>query len=295
MLLFNIMLLTLSASLSTAEGVIAVFSSELAPYRQAFGGFQEVLAERKISAPVIEHVLAREGADNVARELVREKPALVFAIGPDAAKFAKERVRNVPVVFSMVLHADPFVGRNITGVSMEIPAATKLEKISRILPGAERVGVFYSEASAPLFREIEQAGKALGFRAVGKEVTSGKDLPEAFKELAPRIDMVFMVPDTRIYFPKSIEFLLVESLKKNLPVIGLAESYTRAGALISFEADYEIIGRQAGEMAVRILGGDAPQNVEPPRLRRIKTSVNHIVAERMRIKLSPQALKELAQ
>jgi len=65
-----------------------------------------------------------------------------------------------------------------------------------------------------------------------------------------------MVADTKIYFPKSIEHLLREGLSRKIPVIGLSSSYTKAGSLISFDCDYEDLGRQTAEFALRILAGE---------------------------------------
>jgi putative ABC transport system substrate-binding protein len=75
----------------------------------------------------------------------------------------------------------------------------------------------------------------------------------------------------------------------------LAASYSRAGALISFEADYRDIGRQAGAMALRIIDGENPASIKPATPRGIKTSLNLAVAKRLRISLDAAAVKEAAE
>lgn len=265
--------------------VTAILSSGIAQYGQAFDGFQEAVRERKGALPIVAHNLEKEGG------IGSDKPRLVFAVGPEAVKFVRERVKTVPVV-AMVLRPQPLAAANIAWVSLEIPVRVKLEKIRNMLPNVTRIGVVYSAASAPLYREAVQGCKALGLQAVGREVDSGMELPEAFKEIAPRIDLFLMLPDTKVFFQKSIEYLLVEGMKNRVPVVGLAASYTRAGALISFEADYRDLGRQAGEIAVRIIGGERPANIEPARPRRVRTSLNLAVAEREGVRIDPQAIKE---
>lgn len=275
--------------------IAIVLSSDIAPIRQALEGFREVVRERKGSLLTDEHLLDKVGGDAIVQHILAEKAILVFAIGPDAARLAKERLRDVPVVFAMVLNPQPLLDRNVTGVSLEIPAQAKLEKIRKFLPDAGRVGVIYSKASAAQYREAAQAAKALGLRMVGREVDSGKELPAAFGEMAQQIDIFLMLPDTRVFFPKSIEYLLVEALKNRVSVIGLAASYTRAGALLSFEADYREVGRQAGELAVRIIEGAKPATVDPAAPRRVKSSVNLAVAARLGIRLDPQATIEASE
>lgn len=275
--------------------IAIVLSSDIAPIRQALEGFREVVRERKGSLLTDEHLLDKVGGDAIVQHILAEKAILVFAIGPDATRLAKERLRDVPVVFAMVLNPQPLLDRNVTGVSLEIPAQAKLEKIRKFLPDAGRVGVIYSKASAAQYREAAQAAKALGLRMVGREVDSGKELPAAFGEMAQQIDIFLMLPDTRVFFPKSIEYLLVEALKNRVSVIGLAASYTRAGALLSFEADYREVGRQAGELAVRIIEGAKPATVDPAAPRRVKSSVNLAVAARLGIRLDPQATIEASE
>lgn len=272
--------------------VFVVFSADIAPYRQAFDGFKEALREKNESVRIVEGSLDKEGGEGIVQQIGKEKPQLIFAIGPDAAKIAKEKTRDIPVVFAMVLSPEPLAGPNVTGVSLEITARAKLERIKRILPNARRIGIIYSPGSAHLYREVVHGCKAVGLQPVGKDINSGKELAEGFRDMARQIDLFLMIPDTKLYFPKSIEYLLIEALKNNVPVIGLAASYTRAGALISFEADYRDLGRQAGEIAIRIIGGEKPQNIEPSRPRTIKTSVNLVVAERLGIKIDPQVTGE---
>lgn len=272
------------------DELIAVFSADIPPYRQAFDGFKAVVKGRQVRT--LEHDLAKEGADGVARQIGEQRPLLVFAIGPEAAKFARERVGNVAVVYAMVLNTERLGGPHSTGVSLDIPVHAKLEAARRILPRAARVGVIYSPASSRLFKGAAQALRGLGMQSVGREVESGKELPEAFGKIVHQMDLILMIPDTKVYFPKSIEYLLVEALKNKVPVIGLAASYTRAGALISFEADYHDVGKQAGEMALRIMDGEKAGDIEPSRPRKIKSSLNLAVAERLGVKIDAQVIRE---
>lgn len=293
-LLTFLLLLTLSApwpALAGHGGVSVILSSDIPPYRQAFEGFKGAVQGKNGAARFFEHNLAKEG-DGVMERIADEHPLLVFAVGPEASKLARERIRNLPVVSAMVLNAESLAGPNATGVSLDIPVRMKLEKIRRILPNAGRIGVIYSPASAHIYGEISQACRALGLQAVGREIASGKELHDTFDEMERRIDLLFMVPDTKIYFPKSIEYILMEGVKHKVPIVGLASSYTRAGAIVSFEADYADLGRQAGEMALRIAGGEKPSRIEPARPKRVKMSVNLVVAERLGIRVPPEVLRE---
>jgi len=293
--LMILMCLALSPAWSQAAGpdvVFAVFSTDIAPYRQAFEGFKGTVQERKGSLRIVECDLEKEGADGIVQRIMKEQPHIVLALGPEATKFAKESIGSTPVVCSMIFRPQFLAGTNITWVSMEVPAREKMERIRRIFPDARKIGMIYSSGSAILYRETVEGCRDLGLQVVGKEINSREELPRAFNDMAPQVDLFLMAPDTKIYFPESIKYLLTEGLRKKVPVIGLAPAYTRAGALFSFYADYLDLGRQAGEMALRIIDGEKPQDIELSQPRKIKTSVNLAVAERLGIKIDPKVIDE---
>jgi putative ABC transport system substrate-binding protein len=275
-----------------ADGVSAVLSADIAPYRQAFDGFKEIVHAGPGRLRTIEHILGKEDGERIAQQIAMENPQLVFAVGPEASKLAGTRSAAIPAVLSMVLDPRAFAAANVTWVALEIPAGMKLERIKRILPKARRVGVVYSLETAAGYRDLARAATALGLSVVGREVESGKELPAAFRDLAARIDLFLMLADTRIFFSDSIEYLLTEALRSGVPVVGLAASYTRAGALCSFEADYPDVGRQAGELALRIIAGETPPHIAPPSPRRINISLNLAVAERLGLRIDPAVIEE---
>ena len=274
------------------DGVFVVFSADIAPYQQAFDGFKGAVQERKGSLRIVECDLEKEKADDIVQRIMKERPQLVLAIGPEAAKFAKESISNTPVVYSMVFRPQSLAGANTTWVSMDIPPREKMERIRKIFPDAGKIGMIYSPGSAVLYREAVEGCTGLGLKVGGKEITSTIKLLTAFKDMARQIDLFLMVPDTNIYSSESIKYLLAEALRNKVPVIGLAPAYTREGAILSFYADYMDLGRQAGEMALRIIGGEKPQDIEPSQPRKIKTSVNLAVAERLGIKIDPKVIEE---
>lgn len=289
-------LLLLPGRIFAAEGGVAVlFSADIAPYRQAFDGFREIVQQKKGGIAIVEHVLEKENPEKVALQIDSQKPLLVFTVGPEAAKFAGTNLHHTPLIFSMVLRPQSLAAPNVTWVSLEIPPRARLEKIRKLLPGVRSIGVIFSPDSAPLYREIARECDRMGLRPVGRQIESGTELPEAFADIAPRIDLFLMVPDTKVLSPKSIQYLLAEAMKTRVPVVGLAASYSRAGALLSFEADYRDIGRQAGAMALRIIDGENPASIKPATPRGIKTSLNLAVAKRLRISLDAAAVKEAAE
>ena len=64
------------------------------------------------------------------------------------------------------------------------------------------------------------------------------------------------------------------ALEKGIPLVGTNEGDVVRGALMSYGADYEEIGRQAARMADGILGGVVPADLPIEEATRFELSVN---------------------
>ena len=55
----------------------------------------------------------------------------------------------------------------------------------------------------------------------------------------------------------AVKHVLLHTLDKRIPFVGLSEQYVRAGALLALAASYEDNGRQAAELVKRVLAGES--------------------------------------
>lgn len=273
-------------------GISVIFSSDAEPYQQSWKGFKKFLDEKKVALRVSKYSLGKKKPGEIYQQINKERPDIVLTLGTRASRFAKEGIKDIPVVFGMVFDPKEFRDQNITGGSLKIPARRKLREIKRILPDAKRIGLIYSPGTISIYKEISKACNKMGLKLVARKVGSQKEFPDAIKDISWQIDCFLMIPDPAIYFPKSVEYLLREGLKAKFPVIGLSSSYTKAGALVSLDCDYNDLGRQVGELTLRILKGERPVKIKSVSPRKIKISLNLTVAERLGIKILPQMIKE---
>jgi putative ABC transport system substrate-binding protein len=272
-----------------------IFSSNIEPYQQSLKGFEEFFREQKESLHVYKYNLEKESAGAVYLQIEKEKSDIVLALGTKALRLAKEKLKNMPVVFSMVLNPEAITDLNISGVSLDIPPEIKLKNLKSIFPDAKKIGLIYSPQSELLYNDISRACTDLGFQLVSKKINSKKEFPDVLKDISWQIDWFMMTPDTDIYFPKLVEHLLRASLENKFPVIGLSSTYVRAGALISFDCDYEDLGRQAAELAMERLGEEKQVNTQLVRPRKVKISLNLLTAEILGIKIPPENIEQASQ
>lgn len=275
--------------------ISVIFSSDLMPYKQTLKGLKKLFVEKGIQLKISKYNLQREKPDLIIHQIFQEKPDIVYTVGTKASMLAKERIKETPIVFSMVLQAETFINSNIAGISLNIPVEMKLENIRRILPSVKRIGVIYSSKFTKLYDKVSTVSREMGFELVAKHINSKSGFSEALKDISSQIDCFLLIPDIELYIPQSISHLILEGLHNNFSVIGLSSFHTKAGALISFEGDYYDMGKQAGEIALKILEGKQSTHTQSVMPRKTNFSLNLLIAERLDMKIPSKRIKEASE
>ncbi len=269
-----------SASAVESREILVVQNHRIKPYGDAFDGFKS-----RLGAKIGGLVYTVRDSGGAIEYLGERKPDLVLAIGRDALKTVK-KFSGVPIVYLMVLNPSAFVndGRNITGVSMTISPEKQVAAIHRILPSAKRIGILYDpNKSASFVRRVQNTAKEFGIELVAKEVAASKIVPAALNSLKGIIDAFWMIPDTTVVTPDTLELIMLFSLDNKLPVCTFSKKYLELGALMSMDISAYDMGKQAGELAVKILAGTRPADIPPVEADTAHLFINESVARKLRI------------
>jgi len=295
-----IVLIELVPAFSDAPLTIAVvMSREAAPYRQAVRGFEEILRESKKAYKLQEFTMEGMPADGqvLASRIRARRPDLILTVGSGATQAIADQIRDIPIVFSLVLpssgHASLEEMRgthgNLTGASMEIPLGFQFSKLKEILPSVRRIGVLYNpEVTGPLVADAGGAATRLGLELVAIPVGSEKDLLEHTDALAEKVDVLWSVADSTVFSPQGLKQILLATLRNRIPFIGLSPSFVKAGALAAFSVDYQDVGRQSAEQALRILGGEEPASIPMTSPRSISLSLNMNTARQIQVNIEDE-------
>lgn len=174
-----IIILTILSLLFAGTGdagpvVASVQSMDVAPYNEAFSGFESVChAENK------RIFLSELKEGTLAQKLSAISPDLILAIGPDALHAVKE-LSPLPILYTMVLNPEPVLkeASHITGVSINIPQEKQLDIILKILPGTTRIGLLYNpEETGSFVARSQKAGTAAGVRILAHAVKTAREVP----------------------------------------------------------------------------------------------------------------------
>src|SRR5208337_4062783 len=152
---------------------------------------------------------------------------------------------------------------NVTGVSMNIAPERQLSLLRQILPKVKKIAIFFDPGkSGNYVAKAYNAAAIMGIELLAKGVHSSREAAAAIDAMKGKADALWLLPDTTVVNPATIDLLLLSTLENKIPVLTFSDKYVEKGALLSLEVDAEDAGRQAGEMANSILAGGSARHRE---------------------------------
>ena len=259
-----------------AAAVALIKSGPLAPYEQAAVAFASAYPE-----PVSVFMLDESNPGGLLQRIQATHPAVVVAVGLKAALFARNRLPRIPLVFCVIPNYEHFdlTGSSITGVSADVPPERDLAALQSTLPGVKRVGLLFGRASgAALAHRAQVAAAAAGITLVEAPVADLSDLPRVARDLAGRVDALWLPADPTVATPEVFRTLLELSLAQHKPLLVFSESLVRSGALVAASPDYARMGAQAAGIVRRIRNGERAGDIGVLPLRRTRVVLNPATA-----------------
>lgn len=237
----------------------------------------------------------------LAAELVRLKPDLIFTHSVSGAQAAKQATATIPIVIgaSGDLVQDGIVaslarpGGNVTGLTLlstELDGK-RLELLKETSRKLSRVAVLVNAAN-PAWRrypqELEAAGRALGLRLQRSEVSGPTELERAFSAmLQSGVDGLLVVSDPlfQTYQSRIAEL----AAKHRLPTISEVPGFAEAGGLIQYGLSIFDMGLRAATYVDKILKGAKPADLPMERPTKFEFVINLKTAKQIGVTI-PQSV-----
>ena len=278
---FLITALLLLAGPALGYDVLLVQSSGNAAYNDIVRGFRSVCPQDSRLV-----VLSDFGSVDVVRIAREDKPRVIVAVGDEALASVKN-VRNTPVVAVMTLGLQNSATRpNVTGIDVFVEPDTFVDVLQAFK--ANRVGIIYNAGkSGSYVNRAAAAARRAGIDVVLREVRRPEDTVFALKKL-DNVEALWMVPDPIAVVKETLTGYFEFSLQRRVPVISFTAAHLRLGAAAAVEIDRRGLGRQAGEMAMKILNGAAPSSlpVEQPESHSVR--INPVVLQHLDMAVPPR-------
>ncbi len=302
MLILCLSLLAAAGSVQSRPARVVLVSSPLrAEYDQASKTIISALVkgDNSLAAEKITFDSKPEMEDNFWRKVLDRRPDLIITVGTPATRSAISKVRNVPIIFTMVLDnisdLDPDSrSPDINGVTLAIPVRQQLEMMEQALPNIRRIGLLYSGNSSQIYQTARDIASQKGLRLVASEIISERDIPDALRRIISEVDIFWMPPDAVIYDQNILQFILKECFRNSVPIMALSKQIAMAGTPLALGVDYDDIAIQTSELAQKRIsrGSFSKLIVEHPR--KVILYINERVASRLNLNI-PENIIEQAE
>jgi len=225
-----------------------------------------------------------ERLPELAAELVRLKPDVLFSLGGDVTPSLSKATQTIPIVYAM--SADPVQlglaatltrpGGNATGVTFlsDQLAAKRLELLKEVAPRISRVAFFWN----PTHADNELAGAKRSAAAIGAElqlieIRGSADLGGAFSAARQAgVDAIYVVSSrhTVANLAPIVDF----ATKNQLPLAGGWGAWAQAGGLVSYGPNVGEMIRTAAAYVDKVLKGAQPGELPVQQPTRFELLIN---------------------
>ncbi len=289
-LLFVVVAFTFS-SYVYSQNVAIVFSEKLKVYEEIIEGFKE-----KVNLPIKEFFIEDDSKkiDEIVSQIKSLKPSVIFSIGLRSTKIVKEKLPEIPLVFSFVVNPHRFglAGENICGIRLEINPFDTLQMLKELKPTAKNIGVIYDPRRTENFvEEAKRAAEKLNLNILAQRAYKVSDVPSGLDSLKGKIDAFWIIYDPVIANNMVLKKLLLFTLSNKLPLICPAKVFVKKGGLFALDADFKKLGVQAAEIVHKIVfEGISPSEIgiQWPQDKRI--FINKRIAKKIGLFLTPSIL-----
>lgn len=216
-------------------------------------------------------------ANTIAREIVGGGYDLAITASTTALQVLANANREGRLLHVFCTVTDPFAAnvglkagdplghpRHLVGIGTFQPVRELFRLARRIRPELKRVGTVWCPAEAPAeacVRIAREESAALGIELLEARADSTADVAEAARSLVSRgVEALWLGGDNVVETANSA--LVAVAREARIPLLANAPTHAEAGALVGLGADYLEVGRLAGELAARLLGGLDPATVK---------------------------------
>lgn len=262
---------------------LACLLSGLLPAQAAPLRVQVVLSERggayqEFSDALRDALRAQQVIVNVSDGNVADDADLIVAVGMKSASASVAANKPVLNVFVPKAGYDklakPAGGARSSAIYIDQPLERQISLLVAALPKAGEVGVLYTAPPpglSSLRRLLAERNLQLHEQAVGQN-----SLFDALEEVLAKSDVLLVLPDIEIYNAGTIRNILLAAYRKQVPLIGISQSYVKAGALCAIYSTPAQIAQQAAEAVGQFAAsGKLPPSQYP---KEFEVSVNAQVA-----------------
>jgi len=243
----------------------------------------------------------KANTSTIASKFVNDKVDMILAIATPAAEAAANATKDIPILITAV--TDPVMaglaksldkpGGNVTGTTDMNPVEEQLQLVKDFVPNAKNIGILYNSGEVNSQVQVDIAKKAaqkLGLNIVEATVTNSSEVTQATQSLMGRVDAIYVPTDNTIV--SAIGAVVKVANDNKIPVIGSERGQVDGGALATKGIDYKELGKQTGQIAVRIIKGEKPGDIPIESAKNVTLIINEKAAKAIGLSIPQELLSK---
>lgn len=274
----------------------------------AYQGFQDALKDAGLNVEYDYQIAQNDNSLNtqIAQNLASAGVDLIFANSTPSAQAAKNVTTEIPIVFTSV--TDPVAaqlidsiespGANVTGTIDLHPEAIKTTvEFMKDALDVKSIGMVYNageQNSVAQVNQVKEIADSLGLKVEGATVSQSSEIKQAAESLIGKVDAFYIITDNTVV--SALESIIQVADSNKLPLVVGEFDSVRRGGLLAFGFEYYDIGYQAGEMAAKILKGEAtPADIPAEYPNTLKLVMNKDAIEKLGLEVKDEWEAELVE
>jgi len=284
---------------------VLIWSDE-ARYADSFQGIKDQLVKGGFREPETKYTVENAGANKAkAAELAQKLGAggfdLVLVVGTSAAVAIAKEIKTTPVVFSMVY--DPVdakiagdwksSGNNTTGASPRVPMAHLITTMKQLAP-VKTIAVLYTPGeknSEAQLKELQAAQAETQVKVLPAPLAAKEDVATVLPAVIKASDAIFLTGSGVV--GGSVAAIVDLASKAKVMTVSHLDDIVEKGALLGVYADPKMVGKLAGDKAVKVLKGAKPAAVPIEGLNKFNIIINMKTARTAQLTI-PEAFRKSA-
>lgn len=203
----------------------------------------------------------------IVSTFVTKNVDLILANATPALQAAQAATTTIPILgtsvteYGVALGIENFsgvVGGNISGTSDLAPLDQQAEMLLELVPSAKTVGLLYCSAEANSAYQVKVVGEYLSARGITCQeykFSDANDVQMIATNAADECDALYIPTDNTA--ASNAEAIWGAVSDKNIPIVTGEKGICSGCGIATLSIDYYDLGYTTGEMAARILRGEA--------------------------------------
>ncbi|MBO5300622.1 MAG: ABC transporter substrate-binding protein [Peptococcaceae bacterium] len=210
--------------------------------------------------------------ESIAQSFISEDVDLICAVSTSTAQVMAAATDEIPIVGTAItnyeetrlVESNEAPGYNVTGTSDQNPIDKQGELLLDLVPDAKNVGIVYNASEVNSQLQVAHMTAYMQSRNVTVVESTFADInhmQQATQALVGKVDAIYLPTDNAVASSMAQVVTVAEEAK--LPVICGAITQVEGGGIATYGIDYYKLGYQSGEMALKILNGEAEPAAMP--------------------------------